>query len=455
MTAIFCDWAYLPEGWRADTRLEIDAEGRIASVTAGATPEPDDIHATDRLVLPAPSNLHSHAFQRAMAGHAEHKSAGDDSFWTWREAMYRFVDRLTPEDAEAIAAFAYMEMLEAGYAAVGEFHYLHHAPGGGAYDDPAEMTHRIAAGADAVGIGLTLLPVLYSRGGVRDEPLNERQARFGCDLDRYVALHGAITLTAPDSVLGVSAHSLRAVRPADLAPLASDFGDGPVHIHVAEQVAEVEAVRAAMGATPVAWLLDNVDLDARWCLIHATHMTPQETEGLAASGAVAGICPVTEANLGDGTFDGPRFITNEGRYGIGTDSHTRIGLTEELRVLEYSQRLRDLKRTVLRDGPGSIGAALFNETLRGGAQAMGRRSGALAPGCWADIVALDATRVAPFTPSSDFWLDHWIFVAGDRSVRDVWSAGRPVVEAGRHVKRDAIEARFKARLASLMRDDAA
>lgn len=455
MTAIFCDWAYLREGWRANTRLEIDAQGRFASVTPGVTARPGDFHAADRLVLPAPSNLHSHAFQRAMAGQAEHKSAGEDSFWTWREAMYRFVDRLTPEDAEAVAAFAYMEMLEAGYAAVGEFHYLHHAPGGAAYDDPAEMAHRIAAGAEAAGIGLTLLPVLYSRGGVLDEPLNDRQARFGCDLDRYAALHGAISLDAPDAVLGVSAHSLRAIRPTDLAPLASNFGGGPVHIHVAEQVAEVEAVRAAMGAPPVAWLLDNADLDDRWCLIHATHMTPAETEGLAAAGAVAGICPVTEANLGDGIFDGPRFIAKNGRYGIGTDSHTRIGLTEELRTLEYSQRLRDLKRTVLRIGPGSIGSSLFDETLRGGAQAMGRQAGALAPGQWADIVALDATGIIPFTPSQDHWLDHWIFVAGDRAVRDVWSAGRHVVDAGRHIDRDAIGARFKTRLAALMRDDAA
>jgi formimidoylglutamate deiminase len=454
MTALFCEWAYLPDGWRADTRVEIGADGRIAAVTPETTEQPGDVRLPNRLILPAASNLHSHAFQRAMAGHAERKSAWEDSFWTWREAMYGFVERLTPGDVEAIAAFAYMEMLEAGYAAVGEFHYLHHAPGGASYEDPAEMAHRVAAAAEAVGIGLTLLPVLYSRGGVRDEPLNARQNRFGCDIDRYAALHGAIRLRAPDATLGVTAHSLRAVRPEDLEPLARDFGDGPIHIHVAEQMAEVLAVEAAMGARPVAWLLDNADLDARWCLIHATHMTPAETEGLAASGAVAGLCPVTEANLGDGIFDGARYIARGGTYGIGTDSHVRIGLTEELRVLEYSQRLRDLRRTVLRTDPGSIGAALYGEVLRGGAQAVGRESGALEPGSWADIVALDAAAIVPFVPGSDHWLDHWIFVAGDAAIRDVWSAGRHRVTDGRHVRRDEIEARFKARMAGLMRDAA-
>lgn len=454
MIGLFCDWALLPEGWCSNVRLEIGTDGRIATVTANTNAQADDERLTNRLVLPAMGNLHSHAFQRAMAGHAEHRGAGEDSFWTWREAMYGFLGKLTPDDVEAIAAYAYMEMLEAGYAAVGEFHYLHHRPDGGDYDSPAEMAHRIAGAASASGIGLTLLPVLYSQGGVNGEALNDRQRRFGCDFDRYAKLHSDIVLPSPDSGLGVAAHSLRAVRREDLEPLASQFGNNPVHIHIAEQMAEVTAVQDAYGTTPVDWLLDNAEVDRRWCLIHATHMTPSETTGLAATGAVAGLCPITEGNLGDGIFDGRRFIEHRGVYGIGSDSHVRIGLTEELRVLEYSQRFRDQRRTVLRLDPGSVGEALYKDALHGGARALGRDTGRIEVGQFADLCALDADAILPFVPGPDHWMDHWIFVEGDRAVKDVWAAGRHVVLDGRHRRRDGIARNFRDTLARLMEDTA-
>ncbi len=447
---LFCDWALLPEGWRANVRIMIDTAGRIAQVQTDTIAQDGDRRLSNRLLVPALCNLHSHSFQRAMAGHAEHRGSGEDSFWTWRETMYGFLGRLTPDDVEAIAAYAFMEMLEAGFCAVGEFHYLHHQPDGSDYDDPAEMAHRIGAATAVSGIGLTLLPVLYARGGVDGRALNERQQRFGGDLDRYARLHQSIRLPTEDAVLGVAAHSLRAVPPDMLDPLTRDFGTGPVHIHIAEQMAEVTDVEAAYGARPVAWLLDNADVGPRWCLVHATHLQPSETEALARIRAVAGLCPITEGNLGDGIFDGRRFLEAGGRYGIGSDSNVRIDLTEELRVLEYSQRFKDQRRTVLREGPGSVGAALHHASAIGGAQALGRASGAIAVGMWADLTALEADAILPFVPDQDHWLDHWIFVAGDTAVRDVWSAGRERVRDGRHVARLAIAHAFRETMARLM-----
>lgn len=452
VTGLFCDWALLPDGWHSNVRIGIGSDGRIAEIARNSAAQEDDLRMTNGLAVPAPGNLHSHAFQRAMAGHAEIKGSGEDSFWTWRETMYGFLGKLTPDDVEAIAGQVYMEMLEAGYAAVGEFHYLHHQPDGSDYDNAAEMAQSVAAGAAASGIGLTLLPVLYARGGVQNEELNARQRRFGCNIDRYARLHGEIQLPTPDSVLGVAAHSLRAVPPEMLDPLTREFGNGPVHIHIAEQTAEVEAVEAAYGARPVAWLMDNADVDRRWCLVHATHMLPGETEALARSGAVAGLCPITEGNLGDGIFDGRRFVENGGAYGIGSDSNVRIELTEELRVLEYSQRFKDRRRTVLRNGAGSVGEAMYRAVTAGGAQALGRGAGTLEVGQWADITVLDADEILPFVPGPAQWLDHWIFVAGDRAVRDVWSAGRHVVQEGKHRRRSAIAKRFRDTVAHLMED---
>ena len=316
MASIFAREALLPEGWARDVRLGIGDDGLIASVVADTVPAADDNRAA--ILLPAPSNLHSHAFQRAMAGLTERRGHGRDSFWTWRALMYRFAAAITPEDVEAIAALVQMEMLEAGYAAVGEFHYLHHAPDGGGYADPAEMSVRIAAAAAATGIGLTHLPVLYAFGGAGGAPLSEGQRRFGSDLDRFLnlvaAAAGAIRALPADARIGIAPHSLRATTPEVLAAAVAAFPDGPIHIHVAEQMQEVRDIEGWLGARPVAWLLANHAVDRRWCLIHATHMTGSETADLARSGATAGLCPITEANLGDGVFPIEDFRAGGGRY---------------------------------------------------------------------------------------------------------------------------------------------
>ena len=367
--------------------------------------------------------------------------------------MYRFLDRLTPEDVLAIAAQVQVEMLEAGYCAVGEFHYLHHAPRGGAYDDVAQMSVAIAAAAGETGIGLTHLPVLYMQGGSDGRDLAGGQLRFGNDLDRFVRLlDGARHAIAglPDAVLGLAPHSLRAVGVEALTTATTLLPGAPFHIHIAEQIAEVNEILGSHGATPVKWLLEVMDVGPEWCLIHATHMSPAETQGLARSGAVAGLCPITESNLGDGIFDGARFAQAGGRWGVGSDSNVRIALAEELRTLEYSQRLEQQQRCVLAPPDGSTGGALYRAALAGGAQALGRASGAIAPGMWADLVALDGDALALAGHSGDGVLDAWIFAGDDRVVADVWSAGRHMVRGGRHVHHQAVEDRYRAVMRSLV-----
>jgi formimidoylglutamate deiminase len=452
-TVLFAPVTLTPEGWAENCRIGIDRSGRIAAVETAATPQAGDDVLACRILLPAPANLHSHAFQRAMAGLTESRGPdGQDSFWTWRRLMYRFLDRLDPDQIEAIAALVYVEMLEAGYASVGEFHYLHHRPGGGVYDDPAETSARIAAAAYETGIGLTHLPVLYGRGGGDGRPLEGGQLRFGCDLDRFATLHDAaariIAGLPADARIGVAPHSLRAVPPDMLAAVAR-LTDGPVHIHVAEQLGEVEEISAACGARPVEWLLVNAEVNERWCAVHATHMTAEETTALARSGAVAGLCPITEANLGDGIFNGSDFLAAGGAFGIGSDSNVRIALAEELRTLEYSQRYRAHARAVLCAPGESVGRALYEAALAGGARALGRNTGAIVAGKWADLAALDADNPALADLSGNTLLDAWIFAGDDRLITDVWSAGRHVVTDGRHVKRQEIEARFIAQTKSI------
>jgi formimidoylglutamate deiminase len=439
---IHADWALLPGGWARDVVLRVE-EGRIAAMRGG------DAAGAHRVgcLLPAPVNLHSHAFQRAMAGMTEGRSAGQDSFWTWRSLMYRFLDRLTPEDVEAIAAQVMVEMAEAGYAAVAEFHYLHHQPGGIPYAGIAEMSERIVNAADATGFGLTLLPVLYQRGGCDGRALGPGQQRFGNDPERFARLwEGAARSVArvQDGVTGVAPHSLRAVDLAGLRMAEAIAPEVPIHIHLAEQVAEVEEVFAAMGARPVEWLLANAGVDGRWCPIHCTQMTEAETVALAKSGAVAGLCPITEANLGDGIFDGVRFTGTGGRWGVGSDSNVRISLAEELRLLEYSQRLRDRGRAMLADDLRSTGRVLWEGAAQGGAQAAGRGAGAIAVGQWADLVSLDMASLHLEGRGGDEILDAFVFAGNDALVADVWSAGRHIVQDGRHVAREAIAARFRA-----------
>lgn len=448
---IFAKRALLPSGWAGNVRVTVE-EGHIAAVAAGAAPASGDV-AVDTL-LPALSNLHSHAFQRAMAGMTEYRAAGRESFWTWRDLMYRFLDRLTPEQVEAIAAQVQVEMLEAGYAAVGEFHYVHHQPGGAPYDDPAELSARIMAAAAETGIGLTHLPVLYSYGGAGKASLAGGQLRFGNDVAGFARLleaaRGAARDLPADTVVGIAPHSLRATCPEDLAQAIPLAQGAPIHIHIAEQPREVAEIGDWLGARPVEWLLANAPVDAGWCAIHATHMTTGETAALARSGAVAGLCPITEANLGDGPFNGPGWIAAGGAFGLGSDSNVRISLTEELRTLEYSQRLRDLARNVLVPEAGSVGAFLYQAAASGGARACGRDAGTIAQGRLADLVAIDSGHATLCALNEAQLLDGLCFAAPDGVVTDVWAAGRHQVRGGRHVARDAIAGRYRRAVAELV-----
>ncbi len=441
---IFARRAFLAKGWADRVRITL-ADGRIETIKVNSKAENTDTQ-VDTL-LPALANLHSHTFQRAMAGMTEYRGSGQDSFWSWRTLMYRFLDHLTPDHIEAIAALAFMEMQEAGYASVGEFHYVHHQPGGVNYDNPAETTHRILTAAQITGIGLTHLPVLYSYGGAGTSPLVGGQLRFGNTPDSFANL---LENAAPafkglpdDARMGVAPHSLRAIDPEGLNLVQQMRPDDPIHIHISEQLAEVSHIQEWLGARPVNWLLDNAPVDDRWCLIHATHMTEDETLALAHSGAVAGLCPITEANLGDGPFNGPSYIRANGAFGIGSDSNVRISLTEELRMLEYSQRLRDLSRNILTHDNGSVGQTLYLGAARGGAQALGRSSGTIASGALADLLAIDssATSLCALAPEQLF--DGLVFAADDKVVTDVWSAGRHCVISGQHKNREKIIPRYK------------
>jgi len=427
-------------GWRSDLEVVIGADGRIDSV--GPLSQAPDHRAA--LLLPAPLNLHSHSFQRAMAGLTEARGPDPrDSFWTWRRLMYKFLDQLTPDDIEAIAGLVFMEMLEAGYGAVAEFHYLHHDVGGVPYGNLTELSERIVAAAEQAGIGLTLLPVLYQYGGCDLRPLGGGQRRFGNDPERFLRLHtdaaAVIARGMPDNIIGMAPHSLRAVDPAGLKAILEQARSDPIHMHLAEQVAEVDEVLSHRGARPVEWLLANHAVDARWCLIHCTQMTPAETTALARTGAVAGLCPITESSLGDGIFNCPTYLGADGQIGFGSDSNIHIALFEEMKTLEYSQRLRDMSRAVLAKLEKSTGRVLFEAAAHGGAQAGGRDSGRIEVGAQADLIGLDDDNEWLCNRKGDAALDSLIFGGGGRaSLRDVWSAGRHVVKEGRHFRRDQI-----------------
>ena len=444
MRAYAFDRVLTADGWLAPGRIEIGGDGRIAAVGAGEGGE-----RVGGVALPGMPNLHSHAFQRAMAGLTERAGPGTDSFWTWREVMYGFVARLDPDDVEAIAAQLYCEMLKAGYTAVAEFHYLHHAPDGGAYDDLAEMAERVTRAAGRTGIALTLLPVLYDAGGFGGAPVGGAQRRFANDAERLLEIvetmrdrHGA----RPDFRVGLAPHSLRAAAPGSLAAAlagldAIDAG-APVHIHVAEQTREVEDCLAWCGRRPVEWLLEHHAVGPRWCLVHATHMNAGETRALAASGAVAGLCPTTEANLGDGLFPLAAWLGAGGRLGIGSDSHVSTSPVEELRWLEYGQRLTARRRNIAALPEGSTGARLHAAALEGGAQATARDAGAVEVGRMADIVVLDAAHPLLAGRTGDAILDAYVFAGNENPVRDVMVGGRWTVRDGRHAEEDAIVREF-------------
>ena len=444
MTKIFASKILTSSGWKENITVEINADGHIEKL--GTDTKEYDHHVG--CLLPAPVNAHSHSFQRAMSGLTEYRGPNPkDSFWTWRKLMFKFLKQLDPDIVEAIAAFVQMEMLEAGFSTNVEFHYLHHSESGRPYDDIAEMSQRIISAANQSGIGLTLLPVFYQYGGCDLRALEDGQRRFGNNLDQFQTLFQRVSkileTSPPDTFLGLAPHSLRAVDPKDLIELVNIAEKKPIHMHLAEQVAEVDEVKEFLGARPVEWVMENLDISNQWCMIHCTQMEPHEVKMLAKTQAVAGLCPITESSLGDGIFEGANWMSNNGNIAIGSDSNVRISLSEELRTLEYSQRLRDRSRAVLANSHQSTGRRLFEGICKGGAQAAGRKTGLIKEGYLADLLALNTNHVDLERHKEDTLLDSYIFSGDDRMISDVWSAGRHLVKDGEHILRTEITRAYK------------
>ena len=431
--------------------MEIDEEGRIVELAPGGSRE--GCERVAGWAIPGVPNLHSHSFQRAMAGLAEGR--GPNSFWSWREVMYSFLERLTPDDVEAITAQLYVEMLKAGFTCVGEFHYLHHEPGGSRYEDPAEMSRRIIAAAQTTGIGLMHMPVVYEAGGFAGEPLEGGQRRFRMDLEGAARMLEMLERDSfePGIQLGWALHSLRAVSQGTIGQLEEFVAaDTPVHIHIAEQEREVRECVTHRGARPVEWLLEHAPVGSRWCMVHATHITDGEMDGIAASGAVVGLCPTTEANLGDGLFRVGAFASRAGRFGIGTDSHISRSPVEELRLLDYGQRLATRRRSVLgiasgSDVPGATalsgaGGTLLARAWQGGCQALAWNGGRIEPGARADLVVLDDDHPALVGRGEETVLDSWVFSGADNPVRDVMVGGDWVVKDGHHEGEEEVRRAF-------------
>lgn len=447
MKSYIAERALLPQGWGENVLISLDDNGFIAEVSAGATRE--KAAGAERLsgpVLPGMPNLHSHAFQRAMAGLTESALNPEDSFWTWRDLMYRLVGRLNPDQIEAIASYLYIDMLKGGYTSVAEFHYLHHNIDGRPYADPAEMAKRVLAAADRTGIGITLLPVMYAHGGFGGKEPAAGQRRFLHQTDDYLKLLQKLAADCDHRLrrLGTCFHSLRAVTPDEMKAVLAATDDGrPVHIHIAEQQKEIDDCLAWSGRRPIQWLYDEFAVDHRWCLIHATHADDQEVTRMAKSGAVVGICPTTEANLGDGLFPAIDYARQGGRFGVGSDSHVSLSVVEELRWLEYGQRLKHERRNRLYSAARpNIGAFLYDACVAGGAQAMGQPVGRIATGQRADLVVLDEAHPLMAHVSGDDILSRWLFGGTDRLVKDVMVGGAWVVQEGRHAEEEAAGRRF-------------
>lgn len=440
---LHCTRILTPEGWREDHVLTVDDAGMITGLDGRDAGDADETLVGT--VIPGMPNLHSHGFQRLVAGLGGRRE-GEDSFWTWREAMYRVAARLGPEDLAACMAGLYLDMLRGGYTSVAEFHYLHHDPEGRPYADRAELARRVSAAAEEVGVGLTLLPVLYCRAGFGAGGVEGGQRRFHHTPDAFTLLLYRLRELTKDHALqrvGVAPHSLRAVDEADLAALLSvTRTDEPIHMHIAEQPAEVEACLAHLGARPLAWLLDRQPVDGRWCLVHATHLDDGELRLGARSGAVAGLCPTTESDLGDGIFRAMEWQAAGGAWGVGSDSNLRVDAAEELRTLEFSQRLRSGGRNLLAPPGSNTGRALWEAAARGGAEALAQPVGALAPGRRADLLVLDRDHPLLAGLGGDDQLHSFVF-AGDRSmIRSVWVAGRQRLDRGRHARGDRLERGF-------------
>ena len=432
----------LPEGWSNNTLIDIDHIGRIKDIRKNVEPS-NQVFDT---LIPSPMNLHSHCFQRAMSGLSERSESKTNDFWSWRNFMYSFLNKITPDHFEAICALAQMEMLEAGYAGVSEFHYLHNDLSGVRYNNISEMSERVINASNITGIGLTLLPVLYEQQGINGGDLISGQDRFGLAFHEFEKLFEEIISLKNkinDFQIGVAAHSLRAVKKQSLKELSQNFIKFPIHIHVAEQKKEVTEIFNAWNKRPVEWLIENLALNKKWCLVHCTQMLDYESRLLAETGAVIGLCPITEANLGDGVFNGEKWLNEGGKFGIGTDSNVKISLFEEIRTLEYSQRLKYGKRIVLKkNNSGSIGRDLIESILDGGQLASGRKTGKIKVGFWADILALDLSSLHYSSLSNDEKLNYLIFSENEKIIDSVFSAGRWVVKEGKHIDRKKIMAKY-------------
>ena len=447
------DTALLPQGWASDVAISVKGQGDIIEIEPNSS-DPDSVYVPG-CVLPGIPNLHSHAHQRAMAGLAEHSGESADNFWSWREVMYDHVNRITPTQLESIATQLYVEMLKAGYTSVAEFQYLHHDVDGTPYPNPAEMSLRTLAAARTAGIGITSLPVLYRYSDFGNEAARPEQSRFINDSTAYLQIVSQVGEQAADDAnasFGIAPHSLRAISPALLDEVfaRSPSDTHPIHIHVAEQSKEVDACIEWSGKRPVEWLLSNCEINHRWCLVHATHMTEAETEQLARTGAVVGLCPSTEANLGDGLFSARTYVQNNGRFGIGSDSQISVNPIEELRWFEYGQRLRHQMRNVMNnDRYDSTGRFLFESTVAGGAQASGRKIGRLESGYRADFIVLEMEHPLLYGREGDAILDSWIFSGNENVVRDVYVGGQQVITNGAHDLEDQITGEFKSVLRQL------
>ena len=461
MSQLFAADALLPTGWARNVHIAWDGAGRITAVTPNAQ-RPEGAAIAPGPVIPGMPNLHSHAFQRAFAGLTEYRGESQDSFWSWRKLMYRFAERITPASLEAIATWLYVEMLEAGYTSVCEFHYVHHDQDGTPYADDAMLSLALLRAAQRAGIGITLLPVLYQTSGFGARPPRADQARFIRSTDNMLSLLEQLAPIARSQggVLGLAPHSLRAVPPDSLAAAVQGLTalnpTAPIHIHIAEQTQEVEDCIAWSGQRPVQWLLDHAPVDARWCLVHATHMTPGEYAAAAATGAIAGICPTTEANLGDGIFDMPLWLQHGGRWGVGSDSHACVNAAEELLMLEYGQRLSRRQRNVLASATQpEVATAMTLQAVSGGAQASGRAIGGLAVGQQADMVVLDTQHVALHGLPVHSMLSAHVFGSHRTSaIASLWVAGVQRVASGRHTLHDAAAQAFVAARSATIAPDA-
>ena len=444
----FIKKALLSQGWAKNVRLGVDDKGLIVSLQANVLAEQDD-HRLG-LVIPGLVNCHSHAFQRAMAGLTEYQVSPTDTFWSWRKTMYRFANLVSPEDLQDIASYLYLEMIKQGYTSVAEFHYVHHQPNGKPYSSVSQLSQSVINAANIAGINLTLLPVLYMNAGFGDQALLDDQKRFGNSVDSYLALHDEATRYCSHQSqhsLGMALHSLRAVPASSMTEVISHFKDRahscPIHIHIAEQTQEVEQSIKALGKRPVEWLLDKYDIDKQWCLIHATHMTPKETAQVAKSGATVVICPTTEANLGDGLFPLRQYLDDGGQIAIGSDGNTCTNPMEELRWLEYGQRLLSRTRNVASDDrERHTGTNLYRHCLEGGARSIGQKPGALTLGGRADLIVLDDNSADLANIAADSILDVLIFGTSQSLIKDVMVNGTWKITNYHHADEERIRNTF-------------